>query len=1040
MPNPSPKRKSGNLLVAVFLLSVLAFSSAGVLYFKRLQTNFVQTRREQLSVIADLKVRQIVNWRRDVLSDTAIVFVAPFFARPVAEFLANPSAPGSRAEVESWLGLLQRHYQFDQAQLIDANRKVRFSAPAGNPTLDPHLDEKVAEALRTGQVVICDLHRSPSDSAVHMHLLVPVVAAAAGPPVPGRPLPRPGNQVVAVLEFRINPYTDLYPLIQSWPAPSRTGEILLVRREGDEVVYLNSLRHQTNAALALRLSLAQNPRLPAAMALLGKEGVFEGRDYRNVPVLAAVQPVPGSPWYIVAKMDQDEAFAPLWSRARVALLVVVVLSGATGLGVWLIWQQRESAFTRAELSLERQRQELTERMFFLTKQVDDIILLLGQNWEILEANDRAVETYGYTPDELLRRTWRDLLGSDSVAEFDRQRQQFETQESFRLETRQRRRDGSTFPVEVSFRQVTMYNQRFCQTVTRDITERKQKEEEIRRLNRLYAVLSQVNEALVRVRTREEIFQAVCRTAVEAGKFRLAWIGWHDRENHVMRLVAQAGEDRGYLEKIVISTGDGPEGQGPTGTAIREGKPCVQKDFLRAAILPLWREAMTTVGIQSGASFPIRLGGEVCWALTLYAGHPDFFQAEEVKLLEEVALNVSFALDHLEQEAQRRGAEEALQVSETRFRLALEAANEGLWEWNVQTGETYYSPRWYTMLGYEPNELPPGFATWVSLLHPDDQEPCTRRIQACVDQQVDAYEVEFRLRTKSGAWCWVLSRGRTIERDDRGRPTRMAGTHIDITERKRAEMQITRLNAELEQRVIERTAQLMTVNKELEAFSYSVSHDLRAPLRHIIGFSELLAHQAGPKLDVEGQRLLKIIMNATREMDTLVSDLLEFSRMSWEELCPARVDMAALVRQAIAGAQPDANGRKIVWNVAPLPAVYGDAGLLRQVWVNLVSNAVKYTRPRAEARIEIGCHPDNSRETIFYVRDNGVGFDAAYTNKLFRVFQRLHRVDEFEGNGIGLASIQRIVQRHGGRTWAEGAVGEGATFFFSLPKSPDNPGL
>ena len=293
MPNPSQKRKSGNLLVAVFLLSVLAFSSAGVLYFKRLQTNFGQTRREQLSVIADLKVRQIVNWRRDVLSDTAFMFAAPFFARPVAEFLADPSAPASRSEVETWLGLWQRHYQFDQAQLIDANRKVRFSAPAGNPTLDPHLDEKVAEALRTGQVVICDLHRSPSDSAVHMHLLVPVATASAAPPVPGRPLPGPGNQVVAVLQFRINPATDLYPLIQSWPAPSRTGEILLVRREGDEVVYLNSLRHQTDTALALRLSLAQNPRLPAVLALLGKEGVFEGRDYRHVPVLAAVRAASG---------------------------------------------------------------------------------------------------------------------------------------------------------------------------------------------------------------------------------------------------------------------------------------------------------------------------------------------------------------------------------------------------------------------------------------------------------------------------------------------------------------------------------------------------------------------------------------------------------------------------------------------------------------------------------------------------------------------------------------------------------------------------
>lgn len=249
----------------------------------------------------------------------------------------------------------------------------------------------------------------------------------------------------------------------------------------------------------------------------------------------------------------------------------------------------------------------------------------------------------------------------------------------------------------------------------------------------------------------------------------------------------------------------------------------------------------------------------------------------------------------------------------------------------------------------------------------------------------------------------------------------------------AHEQISRLNAELERRVQQRTAQLESANNELEAFSYSVSHDLRAPLRHIDGFTSMLESQAVDALDESGKRYLRTIAESARRMGMLIDDLLVFSRMGRIDMRKKTVDLEQLIQETIRSLEHDTQGRNIDWKYSKLPKVEGDPSLLRQVFANLLGNAVKYTRPRDPARIEIGCANETPDEMVVFVRDNGVGFDMQFAQKLFGVFQRLHRADEFEGTGIGLANVRRIILRHGGRTWAEGNLGEGATFYFSLPK-------
>jgi PAS domain S-box-containing protein len=258
---------------------------------------------------------------------------------------------------------------------------------------------------------------------------------------------------------------------------------------------------------------------------------------------------------------------------------------------------------------------------------------------------------------------------------------------------------------------------------------------------------------------------------------------------------------------------------------------------------------------------------------------------------------------------------------------------------------------------------------------------------------------------------------------------------DIGKRKTAEKKFHQLNLELEERVLERTAELQALNLELETFSYSVSHDLRAPLRHITGFVKLLQKGVASSLSKTNLQYLTTISESAERMGELIDNLLAFSRVGRMELQKTEFDLAALVKETVGGFATETDERNIVWEIGPLPAVWADPVLLRLALVNLLSNAVKFTSTRVEAKIEIGCMSNGSGDTEIFIRDNGVGFDPKYIDKLFGVFQRLHSMEEFEGTGIGLANVKRIILRHGGRIWAKGAVDGGATFSFSLPTKP-----
>jgi PAS domain S-box-containing protein len=294
-------------------------------------------------------------------------------------------------------------------------------------------------------------------------------------------------------------------------------------------------------------------------------------------------------------------------------------------------------------------------------------------------------------------------------------------------------------------------------------------------------------------------------------------------------------------------------------------------------------------------------------------------------------------------------------------------------------------------------------------------------------RTDRWEGELQKTKADGSRVVVASRW-SLRRNDQGRAAAILETNNDITDRKRREEEIRQLNEELGKR----TTALEASNKELEAFAYSISHDLRAPIRHMAGYTELLQKHASSILDEKSHRYINTILEAAKRMGTLIDDLLAFSRIGRAEARETTVSLDQLVKEVLSEAQPETDGRNIAWRIGALPDLYGDRSMLKLALVNFISNALKFTRTRPQAKIEIGCLEKNTDGTVVFIKDNGVGFDMKYANKLFGVFQRLHPTEAFEGNGIGLATVQRIIHRHGGRVWAEGSEDRGATFFFSIP--------
>ncbi len=453
-------------LVFIFSLLSVAFITTGYFYYKYQVAFLTKQKQRELAAIVDLKVNQIVAWRQERTADASTILNDRFFAAKVKDWLGGASGPALKEEILNYLASLILH-QYQSVVLLDPQGTVRLAIPAENRQVSPHLQELAKMALETRQPVFSDLYRNPDSKTIQLSLLVPLLASRGGHQRP-----------VGVVALNLDPQQFLYPLVQSWPTPSQTSEILLVRRQGNEVVVLNELRHRKNTALNLRFPLSA-PRLPAAMAARGEKGIVEGIDYEGVPVIAALAPVPDSPWFLVGKVNEVELYASIHEHFLVVVIFLTILILAAGISVALLWRNQQARFYRRQYEVERERRSLAQRYEYLTRHANDIILLADQDQKIVEANEQAVVAYGYVRDELLKLHLADLHPPEArpaLAEYLREVAQ---NGSRVFEIMQHHQSGATFPAEISCRIMEMEGQKFFQNIIRNISERKRSEDALR---------------------------------------------------------------------------------------------------------------------------------------------------------------------------------------------------------------------------------------------------------------------------------------------------------------------------------------------------------------------------------------------------------------------------------------------------------------------------------------------------------------------------------------------------------------------------------
>ncbi len=419
-----------------------------------------------------------------------------------------------------------------------------------------------------------------------------------------------------------------------------------------------------------------------------------------------------------------------------------------------------------------------------------------------------------------------------------------------------------------------------------------------------------------------------------------------------------------------------------------------------------------------------------WSLTLYLELVVIFQFLANR-------SIKAGLKEAQQELHgRRQAEMALSESEQRYREVFETTSDLITLTDVTVDGQFLlnhcNPACEKVFGIPAAEV--AGKPYAELLPPEQAKQIIARLQLCVTERSPiSHENSFHFRGQNFYFYSTL----IPVKDAAGRISRIVGVAHNITERKQAETALRQSRDELETRVVERTAELQRVNKELEAFSFSVSHDLRRPLRTVVGFTDLLMSTHASDLPGEAKEFLAAIKDGAMQMNQLIEDLLRLSRIDRQTLAPRTVDLAALARNTIEELRTEQQGRQMDIRVADLPDCKGDPALLRQVFINLLSNAMKFTGERPVALIEVGFKMEGGK-TIYFVRDNGAGFDMRFADKLFGVFQRLHSSEKFAGTGVGLSIVQRIIRRHSGTIWAESAVDQGATFYFTLPGAEQKP--
>ena len=447
-------------LVVLFFLITVSTIIIGFVYYNYQKKTILTEKQQELSAISYLKIRQITQWRMERIGDGKFLGDNLLLVRNFSEFLKNPDKQSLRSEIQQSLKSLTETYDYKSVLLVDTAGNTRVAFPNQDTLIGYHLRPMLLGIIKQRGIVLTDLHKANLARFVHLDLIVPLIDRSKN-----------DSLVLGLLALRIDPQQVLYPLLQSWPTPSKSAETLLIRRDGDEIVYLNELRHMKNTSLILKKP-ASAENLPAAMATNGFTGTIEGIDYRHVPVVAAMNKIHGTPWYMVAKMDRDEVLSSLNSQIRMIVIILILTILTSGSFLGLLIRNQRVIYYRERYENEVDRLALIKHFDYILKFANDFILLIDKDLKIVEANDRALEFYQYSRDEFIGMNVEKIRAPETLSQLPGNVNIVDINESATFETVHKRKDNSTFPIELSTRVVQIEGSKYYQSIGRDITQRK----------------------------------------------------------------------------------------------------------------------------------------------------------------------------------------------------------------------------------------------------------------------------------------------------------------------------------------------------------------------------------------------------------------------------------------------------------------------------------------------------------------------------------------------------------------------------------------
>ncbi len=757
------------LAIWVFILLALSIISASFLYFLSQRAMVLQKASNELSSIARLKVEQIESWIGERRQDAEVLRNDTLAIENLSLFLRNPADSLLRQKISTWLaGPLEQH-KYKIIYLLDAAGKALLSLGEESEPIGSYAQDLSLQAIRKGEVIFSDLHRLDGIGPIHIDLLAPVS-------IPGDS----GEQ--AVLLLRIDPTGFLYPMIQRWPTSSETGETMLFHVEGNEVVYLNELRHAKDTALSLRFPLTAE-KLPAAMAARGERGTVEGIDYRGVAVLAAIQMIPETSWFLITEEAQAEVFAPLWDSLWLLLTFVASLILGTGAILTSFWQRRMRKYYYRQYQVEAERLVLAQRLDYLNKYANDVILLTDSEGNILEANGRALSVYGYSQEEMTKLNIAELHSPHVQVSFKDLLQSINLQNGCIFESLHKRKDGTIFPAEISTRVIELFGKPGFQSIIRNISERKQAEDKIYHLNRLYRVLSQINQMIIRTKEKRELLRKACVIAVEEGKFSLAWLGVLEGEKPEIRTVSLYKEGEGCPEKSPVYLEEMLAKWEVTTRAVREGQHQISNDLAPDPKTGLVENHLLERGCRSSATFPIRQEGSVAGAMSFFSDQAGFFTDQEIQLLSELTADLSFALDHLKEEERRERAEKELKRERDFNQTLIQSSPTFFVALDVEGKILLMNNLMLNTLGYSEEEVIGKDS--LDLFVPEEEHHMLREVFGRLVERGESTKNENHVRARDGRQFLVEWYGKPICKEN-GELDYFIGIGIDITERKRME--------------------------------------------------------------------------------------------------------------------------------------------------------------------------------------------------------------------------------------------------------------